>query len=357
MILNTRMEIKLTLQEKACLEVRHQSERDAHARDRIKSILLRDENWGVTKIAQALRLSNDTVSRYLNEYLKTKSVDTNYPDSSEKLSIEQSELLQQHLREHLHTKAVDIVAYIKEKFGIDYTVAGVTDWLKRHDFSYKWTKGQPEKADTDKQAQFVSDYEELKEKTPKNEPIFFIDGVHPTMATKSTRGWIAKGIDKVIPMTASRTRMNIMGAIELSTMGVFHSEHETINASSVIELFSQLKRAYPTAKKLHIILDQAGYHRSEELAAYTKANNIQLHFLPSYSPNLNPIERLWKVMNEQVRNNRYFKSAKEFRESIREFFARIPEMIALLKLRITDNFRVVNAADWFFMSIYGDCTE
>jgi len=35
--------------------------------------------------------------------------------------------------------------------------------------------------------------------------------------------------------------------------------------------------------------------------------NIKLHFLPPYSPNLNPIERLWKVMNEKVRNNRFFK--------------------------------------------------
>jgi transposase len=224
-------------------------------------------------------------------------------------------------------------------------VAGMTNWLKRHDFSYKWTKGQPAKADTENQAKFVADYEELKEKTPKNEPIFFIDGVHPTMATKSTRGWITKGFDKIIPTTASRTRMNIMGAIELSTMNVFHSEHETINAQSVAVLFAQLKHAYPTAKKLHIILDQAGYHRSEELAMYAEANNIQLHFLPPYSPNLNPIERLWKVMNEEVRNNRYFKSAKEFRESIRGFFSRIPELTALLKSRITDNFRVISTAN------------
>lgn len=339
------MEIKLTPKEKAHLEVRHQTERDKRVCDRIKAVLLRDEDWSVTKISQALRLSNDTVSRYLNDYLNQQDVDANYKGSSEKLSLEQSESLKEHLRENLYTKAVDIVAYVKEKFTVDYTVAGITDWLKRHDFSYKWTKGQPAKADTEKQAKFVADYKELKEKTPKNEPIFFIDGVHPTMATKSTRGWITKGVDKMIPTTASRTRMNIMGAIELSTMNVFHSEHETINAQSVAVLFAQLKHAYPTAKKLHIILDQAGYHRSEELAMYAEANNIQLHFLPPYSPNLNPIERLWKVMSEEVRNNRYFKSAKEFRESIRGFFSRIPELTALLKSRITDNFRVISTAN------------
>jgi AraC-like DNA-binding protein len=69
MILNTRMEIKLTSKEKAQLEVRHQIERDGRIRDRIKSVLLRDEDWSVAKIAQALRLSNDTVSRYLYDYL------------------------------------------------------------------------------------------------------------------------------------------------------------------------------------------------------------------------------------------------------------------------------------------------
>jgi transposase len=74
-------------------------------------------------------------------------------------------------------------------------------------------------------------------------------------------------------------------------------------------------------------------------------HNIQLHFLPAYSPNLNPIERLWKVMNEKARNNRFFKSAKEFRETIRGFFAKIPELTELLMSRITDNFHVVSAAN------------
>lgn len=345
MFLNARMEIKLTSKEKAQLEVRHQIERDKRVCDRIKSVLLRDEDWSVAKIAQALRLSNDTVSRYLCDYLETKSVDPTYQGSSEKLSFEQSEILKAHLRENLYAKAIGIVAYIKENFNVDYTVAGITDWLKRHEFSYKWTKGQPAKANAEKQAEFVTYYGDLKEKLPKNEHIFFIDGVHPTMATKSTRGWIAKGIDKIIPTTGSRTRMNIMGAIELSTMRVFHGEHETINAQSVTVLFDQLKQAYPDAAKLHIILDQAGYHRSEELANYAKANNIQLHFLPPHSPNLNPIERLWKVMNEEARNNRYFKSAKEFRESIRGFFTKIPELTTLLTSRITDNFHVIGAAN------------
>ncbi|WP_338011052.1 transposase, partial [Photorhabdus temperata] len=55
-----------------------------------------------------------------------------------------------------------------------------------------------------------------------------------------------------------------------------------------------------------MILDGVGYHRSKRVKDWAYVMNIDLHYLPPYSPNLNPIERLWKVMNEQVRNNHYF---------------------------------------------------
>ena len=69
-------------------------------------------------------------------------------------------------------------------------------------------------------------------------------------------------------------------------------------------------------KTVHVILDQSGYHKASFVAEYASKCNIKLHFLPPYSPNLNPIERLWKIMNEQVRNNRFFKGAKDFKEAI-----------------------------------------
>lgn len=67
--------------------------------------------------------------------------------------------------------------------------------------------------------------------------------------------------------------------------------------------------------------------------------NIQLNFLPPYSPNLNPIERLWKVMNEEARNNKFFKSANDFKEAIKNFFSVIlPDIAHSLNGRINDNF-------------------
>ncbi|WP_332403017.1 transposase, partial [Vibrio metschnikovii] len=69
------------------------------------------------------------------------------------------------------------------------------------------------------------------------------------------------------------------------------------------------------------------------------------HYLPPYSPNLNPIERLWKVMNEHVRNNVYFPSKAAFTSAIKTFFdVTLPEVADSLASRITDNFQILKPA-------------
>lgn len=67
---------------------------------------------------------------------------------------------------------------------------------------------------------------------------------------------------------------------------------------------------------------------------------LVMHILPPYSPNLNPIERLWKVMNELSRNNQVFKTFSEFKEKIRTFFSDTWDTIADdFRTRINDNFQ------------------
>jgi transposase len=55
-----------------------------------------------------------------------------------------------------------------------------------------------------------------------------------------------------------------------------------------------LKAEYPAAPKIHVVLDQSGYHTSQALKEWAVVRGIDLHYLPPYGPNLNPIERLCK---------------------------------------------------------------
>ncbi len=330
---------------KTTLEKRHRRERDGRIRDRIKAVLLKSEGWTDRQIAQALRIHQETIRQHIRDWLQEEKLKPENGGSSEKLTDAQSRALESHLESTTYTDVKSICAYVLKRFEVSYTVSGMTKWLHAHRFSYKQPKGVPAKADSAKQEAFIETYLELLDTVSPGEPIIFMDSAHPTMATKRAHGWIRKGTDKIIPQTASRTRVNIMGGVELSTMKVISCYPDKVNTQTTIAFFDQLKANYPQASTLHVILDQAGYHRSEETRNAAKEKGIELHFLPPYSPNLNPIERLWKVMNEECRNNTFFSSAREFRKAISNFFDEtIPKIRGRLRSRINDDFQTLNPA-------------
>jgi transposase len=332
--------ITLDTDKKVELERMHREAKDGRHRDRIKAILLNSEGWEPAWIAQALRLTEETVCKHLRAYQRSEKLRNAYRGTEPKLDKVQETELILHLETNFYETMEAIRAHVNETYGVSYSHQGMHNWLKRHNFSYKKPKGTPAKANPEAQEEFKRNYEELKKKTPDDEPILFGDGVHPTQGTKVTGGWIRKGKDRAIATTGARTRLNITGALNLEDMQMVSMEHETINGEAIVLYLEGIRVAYPTAPWIHLILDGAGYHKDKEVLKAAERLRIKIYYLPPYSPNLNPIERVWKVMNERVRNNVYFKTAQEFREAIRSFFQRIWPQIALSLIdRINDNFQ------------------
>jgi transposase len=330
-------------EERENLKIRHRKERDRRVADRIKAILLSNKGWTYCQIAEALLLDEATISTHIQDFLDKQKLKPENGGSQSKLNDEQTQELINFLEIHTFIKVVEICAYVEKKYGLIYSKQGMIGWLHNHSFSFKKPKTVPRKIDSIKQQEFISYYEDLcKRASDNNDPILFMDSVHPTMATKITYRWIRTGTDKMIATTASRTRLNITGALELKTMKLVHNNYETINGDSVIELFQKLEKEYPTATIINVIADQSGYHCCKKVEAWMQKSKIKLNFLPAYSPNLNPIERLWKVVNEYVRNNKYFNSAREFKAEIFKFFQETWDLISQqMKTRINDNFQVI----------------
>ncbi|MDE9566280.1 IS630 family transposase [Xenorhabdus bovienii] len=320
------MKITLTYAQKEALELMHDTTRDGRVRDRIKAVLLAHEGWTAQMIAQALRIHESTVSRHLKDYFSEEKLAPENGGSESRLSAEQTTELIEYLMANLMHTTQQIIAYIWARWQVAFTVAGVTKWLHRQGFSYKKPMGTPHKFDRDKQQQFI-------------------DVVHPTQSTKLSYGWMKRGKKqvKVVETTGSRTRLNIMGALNLQRIeATVIRDYPTINAKNVVLFFGAIRETYPLSQKIHIILDGAGYHRAEIVQFFAEVLNIKLHYLPPYSPNLNPIERLWKYANEQVRNNVYFPDAKTFRETLHHFFhVALPEKVQELATRLTDNFQTL----------------
>jgi transposase len=85
---------------------------------------------------------------------------------------------------------------------------------------------------------------------------------------------------------------------------------KTVNGESIVDFLTRARDVYQTSGTIHLILDGAGYHRSGLVTEAAEKLDITLHYLPPYSPNLNPIERLWKVMNKYARNSQYSATTK-----------------------------------------------
>lgn len=340
------MKIHLTSEQRIALEMLHKSSRDCRMRDRIRCVLLAADGWTAAMIARSQLIDETTVRRHLNDWLNDEKLKPKNGGSQSHLNEAQTAELIAYLMVNLLPTTQAIVSLVEEWWDIIYTVPGMNKWLHRSGFCYKKPVGVPHKFSAEAQQVFMEAYNQLKCDAGDDEPLLFIDGVHPTQGTKLAYGWMPKGQKTVVKTTGSRTRLNIMGALNLRDIGrPVVREYDSINSENIARFFIAIRETYPIMQKVHIILDGAGYHRSELVKDWAYVMNIELHYLPPYSPNLNPIERLWKVMNEAVRNNRYFSSASEFRQEIRRFFSEIlPEIAGALSRRINDNFQVLKPA-------------
>jgi transposase len=322
------------------LETQHKKSREIAVRDRLKVILARDRGVRYSKIAVVMRIDESTAQRYVQEYIESKKIKPNGGGSSSKLDDKQTGELIEHLKQHMYPTVQAICHYVEQTYQVLYTRQGMTDWLVRHDFVYKQPTGVPAKASREAQEAFVQEYEKLKETIPPAEPILFGDSFHPSQATRLSRGWMHKDALVVVPTTGSRTRLNITGAIHLNSMDLVTQESETVNSESFIQFLQTLETTYSDAPKIHLILDQGPAHTSAETEAFIATSRIVLHHLPPYSPNLNPIERLWKIFHKHVSNNKYYPTAKEFKASTRAFFSSTYHALkSTFSNTINDNFQ------------------
>ena len=336
------MERKLKAQERKRLLKSHRKERDGKVRDRIKAVLAYDDGYSYSEIARILLLDDETVRRHIKDYFSKNKLAPENGGSKSHLNKAQTVKLKAHLQEHTYLYVKDICTYVRKAFKISYTISGMAKWLHANGFRYKKPHAVPAKADKHLQKKFINTYKRLKKNAENKEPIYFVDSVHPEHQTRLAYGWIMKGERKGIAMTARQYRLNFMGGICLNGHKVVYEQSDKVNESSIQSFLYRLRKNHPGRYKVHIIWDNAGYHCSKKVKAFAEELGIVVHYLPPYSPNLNPIERLWKIMHEQVTYNRYYEKFSDFTEAIQHFFRHIGKKKTLLRSRITDTFQVLD---------------
>jgi transposase len=332
----------LTTEERKSLESDLKKTKDAAEWKRLFVILGYDEGQSIDELAFLTRLSRWTVEEYLKQYSsQNKTKNDPRGGSSSKLTESEAAQLEQHLSKTTYLKVTNIVSYVKRAFGKLYSRTGMTAWLKNRGFTFKKPEKVPGKLDPIKQAQFIEKYHDLKSSLKFGDELYFLDAVHPEYQSQAACGWIKKGECKTLQTTGKQERLHFVGALAINEMEVMVREYETIDADSMILFFKDLEKTRSKGQ-IHVILDNAAAHKNKKLEEFLKNSRIKLHYLPPYSPNLNSIERLWKVFRQMTLYNRYFDTCRDFFAAVREFFAdRVHKIRRLLQRRISDNFQVI----------------
>jgi hypothetical protein len=112
--------------------------------------------------------------------------------------------------------------------------------------------------------------------------VYFGDSVHPSQATKLSDGWIKKGEGKKVGTTASRTRLNIIGALKLDDIGsTVVASYPTINPEAIAEHLRLVRKQHSPSETVYLILDRAPYHRTEIVTEEVEKLIIKIKFFPA----------------------------------------------------------------------------
>jgi transposase len=136
--------------------------------------------------------------------------------------------------------------------------------------------------------------------------------------------WAKVASQPEIPTTGGRESCKVFGAVHLFTGRFTYGMDTVFNAQTFVGFLERIVRSY-YPRKVYLILDNASYHKKEEVWAFVRAEHGQLflYFIPPYSPELNAIERVWHYVRIGATHNRYFESLWELDTSLRHTFRSI----------------------------------
>jgi len=148
------------------------------------------------------------------------------------------------------------------------------------------------------------------------------DEVYFQRHSSLTLMWAPKGQQHRVLSASTRQKVGFFGALNLKTGCLLTKEASTFNAVTFGDFLSYVFQR--TEGKIHLILDNASWHKAVDLRDFfiNNPDHLVRIFLLLYSPDLNFIERVWRVTRRQVTHNRYFALTEELTTALTSYFAR-----------------------------------
>jgi transposase len=168
--------------------------------------------------------------------------------------------------------------------------------------------------------------------------LFFVDAAHFVKGSFLCCVWCL--VRLMIRAGSGRQRYSVLGAWNAVTNSLVSvTTDATVTAETMCALLRNIA-ALGLTGPIRLVLDNARYQHCALVMDLAKSLNIDLVFLPSYSPNLNLIERLWKFVKKEALRGRHYDTFEAFRGAINGCLSKITtEHRTALKSLMTHNFQ------------------
>lgn len=152
--------------------------------------------------------------------------------------------------------------------------------------------------------------------------VLFVDAAHFVYGTFLCCLWSVARV--FVRAAAGRQRFNVLGAWDAATRELITVTNTTVvNTATMCDLLRAVA-ARGLAGPVTLVLDNARYQRNAAVKALAAELGVVLLFLPSYSPNLNLIERLWRFTKRRAAYGKYHATFADFRAAIQAVLDQVP---------------------------------
>ena len=316
------LKIKFTLEEIDTLEYERYHHPDPKVQRKAEVLYLKSQVLPHHQISQLCRISKQTLVTYSKQYQEggfkqlEKFCYIGQPSKLNQYALTLKTYFEQHPP---HTVAEARQA-IKDQTGIERSPTQVQAFMKRIGMKCRMVGHVPgHAADPDKQA------EQETFKTQRLEPllaeakagkrvVLFMDAAHFVMMACLAKVWCFARL--FIASPSGRQRFNVLGVIDAVTKEIITITNETyINSESVCLLLTKIAAHYPSTL-ITLVLDNARYQKCERVCQHAAGLKIELLYLPSYSPNLNLIERFWRYVRKECLYAKYYPKFDGFKQAL-----------------------------------------
>ncbi len=332
------------------LTAQYKQERDRRIAERILCVILYAQNYTVKEIKSILVIGIKTLKKWIKIFIAQGLEGLchwGYKGQACELSEAQWAEVEAELARQPYHRARDVAAFVKEHYGLEYSERGMQALLRRKGYRYIKTRLVPGQITSEKQAEqqeFIQRYFKLKAELGPHDRLYHVDAVHPTHNVQIGYVWTPKGQRRRIRSNSGRKRYNILGAYcpaDGEYIDVRGSDN--VNAQTLQALIDAIRARHPAAGRIILILDNARYNHAKLVREYIENSNTELLFLPSYSPNLNLIERLWRFLKAKVLTA-YHESFEKFTGEVDKVLDNLTDYADELASLMTENFEILACA-------------